>query len=84
MVRPINTLTRRIYRSIHSIRQLKHENQVCTLTYEVQKEAFRNLQISMLRDYKKTNQETNKLYFDFLLSAKIMFIARAISQQSSF
>ena len=41
---------------------------------------FRSLQIDLLRGYHKQNVETDLLYFDFNMKAKILYVANAVSR----
>lgn len=84
MLRPINTLTRRIYRTVMSIRGLRKAQERHHYELEAQDTMYRSLQIDLLRDYQKQNRETNILYFSFQTRAKILYLANAVSSQRTF
>ena len=52
------------------------------MSYEDQDKAYRALQISLLREYKRENHESAQLYFNFHMKAKIVFMARAVSSEN--
>ena len=79
MIAPIKSLTKRISIAVDGISNLRSSIKGCQMGFEEQDKVYRNLQIKLLRDYQKKNKETNILYMQFLMKAKIMFVARAIS-----
>jgi len=86
MLRPINTLTRRIHKSVKSIRKLRQVQASAKHDFKLEEQdtMYRSLQIDLLRDYHKHNKETNMLYFDFNMKAKILYLANAVSSQRTF
>lgn len=79
MLQPINKLTKRIHKSVISLRQLRQAQDRHDFGIEMQDKMYRGMQIDLLKGYSKQNRETNLLYFDFNQKAKILFMANAVS-----
>ena len=82
MVAPINELTRRIKKSVKKLRKFGQLQQRYELPAEEQSKMYSALQIDLLREFVSVNREINTLYFQFHLKAKIVFTARAVSNQN--
>ena len=54
------------------------------MTVDEQNKGYRDLQIKLLRRYKRSNKETDDLYFSFHISVKIVFLARVVSSMEDF
>ena len=65
ILRPINTLTRRIYKIVMSVRGLRKAQERHHYELEKHDTMYRSVQIDLLSYYSKQNLETNSLYFSF-------------------
>ena len=65
--------------TVKSIRLLRQAQGKHNFDIEKQDTMYRSVQFDLLRDYRSKNRETNLLYFDFNMKAKILYVAQTMS-----